>query len=397
MERAEALTSHLRCSLRLCGHGLNHHDRALRTRDNLGSKLQKVRERGIHHMQVRLSNDSNGLRVGQVTLTTCVVCALSLVWHPVSADDNRADLPSIVRVWDRQPPGSESWTQTEITYTVASDDPHAYSVASDDPHGGNSHYEAMVRDVTVPTMTAYWPHAANQKKTAMIICPGGGFRFLSWQTEGTDLAKWLAARGVAVFVLKYRLVPTTADPQQFNQQLTDFWREFSEAVSSGKRPRSLEEMLPDTASKQVRALVSMDARQAVKVLRAHAAEWGIAADRIGMLGFSAGGFLVTDVMLADDPTARLDFAALIYGGELGGNRVPARAPPLFITVAQDDLWMSGPVLELFSRWQAVGKSVELHYFHQGGHGFGTDRQNLPVDHWTVLLARWLTSQKPGNK
>jgi hypothetical protein len=62
-------------------------------------------------------------------------------------------------------------------------------------------------------------------------------------------------------------------------------------------------------------------------------------------------------------------------------------------VAQDDLWMSAPVLEVFSGWDAVGRSVELHYFHQGGHGFGTDRQNLPVDHWTVLLARWLASQK----
>jgi acetyl esterase/lipase len=322
-----------------------------------------------------------------------MVCALAFVWHPVRAHDNGVDLPSIVRVWDRQPPGSESWTQTEIPYSVASDDPHAYSVLSDDPHGGNSHYEAMVRDVTVPTMTAYWPHAANQKKTAMIICPGGGFRFLGWQAEGTDLAKWLAARGVAVFVLKYRLVPTAADPRQFNQQLTDFWREFSGAISSGKRPRSMEEMLPDAASKQVRALASADARQAVKVLRAHAAEWGIAADRIGMLGFSVGGFLVTDVMLANDPTARLDFAALIYGGELGGKRIPGHTPPLFITVAQDDLWMSAPVLEVFSGWDAVGKSVELHYFHQGGHGFGTDRQHLPVDEWTVLLARWLTSQK----
>jgi acetyl esterase/lipase len=387
------LASHLRCNPRLRGHGLNDHDHAPRTLDTPGSKLAKRRERGIHHVQIRLSSDANRLRVRHVTLVTFMVCALALVWHPVCADDNRADLPSIVRVWDRQPPGSESWTQTEITYSVASDDPHAYSVTSDDSHGGNSHYEAMVRDVTVPTMTAYWPHAANQKKTAMIICPGGAFRFLSWQTEGTDLAKWLAARGVAVFVLKYRLVPTATDPRQFNQQLTDFWREFSEAVSSGKRPRSLEEMLPDAASKQVRAQASADARQAVRVLRAHAAEWGIAADRIGMLGFSSGGFLVTDLILADDPTARLDFAALIYGGELGGKRVPGRAPPLFITVAQDDLWMSAPVLEVFSGWDAVGKSVELHYFHQGGHGFGTDPQNLPVDHWTVLLARWLASQK----
>jgi acetyl esterase/lipase len=350
-------------------------------------------------MQVRLSTDPNRLRVWQVTLITCVVCALALVWHPVSAEDNRADLPSIVRVWDRQPPGSESWTQTEITYSDASADAESWtqeithSVASTNVHGDNSHTEVMVRDVTVPTMTVYWPHAVNPKKTAVIICPGGGFRFLSWQTEGTDLARSLAARGIAAFVLKYRLVPTAADPQQFDREVTDFLREFSEAVSSGKRPRTLEEMLPDATSKQVRALASADARQAVKVVRTHAAEWGIAVNRIGMFGFSTGGFLVTDVMLADDPTARLDFAALIYGGELGAKRVPARAPPLFITVAQDDLWMSTPVLEVFSGWKAAGKSVELHYFHQGGHGFGTTRQGLPADHWTVLLARWLASQK----
>jgi acetyl esterase/lipase len=294
------------------------------------------------------------------------------------------DAPAVYPIWIGQPPGSESWRHSEITYTD-----ELPQSEGDSAQGSTT----MVRDVVTPTLTAYLPRVTAEAKTAAIICPGGGFRFLSWGLEGTDLAKWLASRGVAAFVLKYRLVQTSANPQQFDRENAAFLREFSRAVASGRRPNSLREMLPDSASSDVRVLASADARQAVRYVRSHASQWGIAENRIGMVGFSAGAFLVTDVIFANERASHLDFAALIYGGEVGQHGIPADAPPLFVTVAQNDRWMSGIAMDLFSRWDVAGKSIEFHYFNKGDHGFGTYKQKLPVDHWPDLLGRWLANQQ----
>jgi len=251
----------------------------------------------------------------------------------------------------------------------------------------------MVRNVIKPTLTAYFPEAKTEKKAAVIICPGGGFRFLSWQFEGADMAKWFAAHGVVAFVLKYRLAQTSADPLKFDQEFAAFVSAFSQAISSGQRPRSLEEMLPDRASREVRTLASADARQAVKYVRSHGAEWGISPDRVGMLGFSVGAFLVTDVIMAHDPASRLDFAALIYGGEVGKQPILTEVPPLFMVAAQDDRWMSAIARDLFSSWDLAGKAVDFHYFDRGGHGFGTREQKLPVDLWMDSLGRWMVTRR----
>jgi len=287
-------------------------------------------------------------------------------------------------IWIGTPAGSENWRQTEITYTVPI--PQRGSEAS--PLSAT-----MVRNVIKPTLTAYFPEAKTEKKAAVIICPGGGFRFLSWQFEGADMAKWFAAHGVVAFVLKYRLAQTSADPLKFDQEFAAFVSAFSQAISSGQRPRSLEEMLPDRASREVRTLASADARQAVKYVRSHSAEWGISPDRVGMLGFSVGAFLVTDVIMAHDPASRVDFAALIYGGEVGKQPIPTEVPPLFMVAAQDDRWMSGIARDLFSSWDLAGKAVEFHYFDRGGHGFGTREQKLPVDHWMDSLGRWMVTRR----
>lgn len=329
-----------------------------------------------------VTSPGNAFHASLRRLATCGVCIWAVSLPCGAADAHPRTQPAVIRIWPGEPPGSRGPRGREVDYSQPYTDLQGHPRAA-----------AMVRDVRIPTLTAFWPKPSSHRMSAVIICPGGGFRFLGWQTEGTDLARWLAAHGVAAFVLKYRLVPTASDPRQFDRQLSAFLHEFSQSVAGGRHPRSLEDMLPDAATRRVRALASADARQAVKVVRAHATEWGIGADRIGMLGFSAGGFLVTDVILADDPSARLDFAALIYGGELGDRDIPADAPPLFVTVAQDDPWMSGPARDLFTRWAAAGRPIELHYFQEGGHGFGTLAQGLPVDHWPLLLAHWLARAK----
>ena len=118
------------------------------------------------------------------------------------------------------------------------------------------------------------------------------------------------------------------------------------------------------------SLAAADGRQAIKVVRSHAGEWGIRPDRIGIMGFSAGGMVTMGVVMSHDAESRPDFAAPIYGGGTGGARVPDDAPPLFILCASDDQLAAAGSARLCSEWKAARKPVELHIYEKGGHGFG---------------------------
>ncbi|HYW45689.1 MAG TPA: alpha/beta hydrolase [Bryobacteraceae bacterium] len=263
----------------------------------------------------------------------------------------------VIQVWPSTPPGSENWTQKEVEYT----DPGSKQV--------------RVRNVTTPTLTAFLPDRSTAGGTAVVVCPGGGFRFLSWHTEGTDVADWLAAHGVAAFVLKYRLSETPASEEEFQRPATPA------AGRAGNPPMN-----------DVRPLAYADGRQAVKVVRQHAAEWGIAPDRIGILGFSAGGQVTMGVVMEHDPDSRPNFAAPVYGGSLEGKSIPSDAPGLFILAANDDRAGSASSVKLCSDWKAAGLPVELHLFSKGGHGFGMVPHGLPVNHWIDLFGDWLAVQ-----
>ena len=203
----------------------------------------------------------------------------------------------------------------------------------------------MVRNVTTPTLTAFLPEPATATGAAVVICPGGGFRFLSWQSEGTEVAEWLQKRGVAAFVLRYRVKETPASEEEFRKEMAAFLgglaRRGRSAVgdaAEGEAPKG--QGTPGEASRpaiqeemrKVGALGIADGRQAVKVVRQHAAEWGIKPDRIGIMGFSAGGMVTMGVAMDHDAESRPDFAAPIYGGGhrrgQGARRRPAAVHPL---------------------------------------------------------------------
>ena len=135
-----------------------------------------------------------------------------------------------------------------------------------------------------------------------------------------------------------------------------------------------------------------DGAQAVKLVRQRAAEWGIAPDRIGLIGFSAGGMLTMGVVMKNDAASRPNFAAPIYGGVTNGQTVAADAPPLFIAVASDDPVAAVSSAKLFLEWKAAGRSAELHIYSQGGHGFGMTKRGLPVDGWVERFGEWLQIQ-----
>jgi acetyl esterase/lipase len=241
----------------------------------------------------------------------------------------------------------------------------------------------MVRNVVTPTLTAYLPERGRSTGTAVVICPGGGFHFLSWDSEGVEVAEWLRDRGVSAFVLKYRLIDTGATEEELQKHLAQLFGRPGAPVPTPAQARE---------RREIPALAAADGRQAMTVVRRRASEWGIAPDRIGILGFSAGGVVAMGAVMEHDAGSRPSFAAAIYGGGTEGAAVPADAPPLFILVADDDKGASPGSVKLYSEWKAAGKPVELHVYSKGGHGFGMNKRGLPVDSWIERFGDWLAVQ-----
>lgn len=144
--------------------------------------------------------------------------------------------------------------------------------------------------------------------------------------------------------------------------------------------------LADEAAK----LATLDGRQAVRFVREHAAQWGVDPDKIGMVGFSAGGGVTMDAATAPDPVERPNFAAGIYTPRPEATHLPAPLPPLFLACAMDDPAVPPTeAVAIWEAWHAAGAPVELHVFDSGGHGFGATSHGAPTDAWLALLLTWM--------
>ena len=224
-----------------------------------------------------------------------------------------------------------------------------------------------VRNIHDPSVTMFAPDPGHANGAAVIVFPGGGHELLVWTNEGLNVARTLNRMGITVFVLKYRLA--------------------REAGSTYTIER-------DAAG---------DARRAVRFVRAHAADYGVDPHRIGVMGFSAGGELVS--LIADNPDpglnaardaidradARPDFQILLFPGPLG---IPARAvdhaPPAFLVAGSRDPCCAAPTVQLYEQLRLAGVSAELHMYAEAGHAFNIDETNrLAVVHWPDRLADWL--------
>jgi acetyl esterase/lipase len=235
----------------------------------------------------------------------------------------------------------------------------------------------FARNVAVATLTPYLPDPARATGTAIIVAPGGGFRTLSMENEGSNVAKALAAQGVAAFVLKYRLVQTPPDMAAFQQAMAAM---FSGVARSGPPPGAEDgfaSLAPQLA----------DSRAAFALVRRRAAEWRVDPARIGMIGFSAGAMLTLATELSGDQ-AKPAFIASIYG-PLAAMKVPADAPPLFVALAADDPLFGGKGFGLIDSWTAAKRPVEFHLYEQGGHGFGMYDKPTTSTGWFDAFARWL--------
>jgi acetyl esterase/lipase len=292
----------------------------------------------------------------QLSLITLMVAAFLLGTVSVGAAE-----PVTWDLWPEGAPGGIKDLGPEIDTTKDTDDLIA------------GRRIIKLHNVSVPQLTIYKPDAAIDTGTAVVIAPGGGFWILAMDLEGTEIAEWLNTLGVTSIVLKYRVPGSAHNPEKV----------WLSAAQDGQRAMSL--------------------------VRGRAKEIGINPERIGIMGFSAGGMPVTATAMMqkrlylavdkyDEVSFRPDFAAPIYAGglrkdsELQALVDLAKCPPYFMVITSDDR-RPVEVAQLYIALMEAGVSAELHIYESGGHGYGLRKTEQPITSWNDRMADWMRQMK----
>ena len=230
-------------------------------------------------------------------------------------------------------------------------------------------------NISEPEMDLYKAHGNSVTDKTMIICPGGALLFSAYEKEGVKLAKKLALNGITAIVLKYRTYPRKGSVIDWAGTL---WGKPQMAIDSAKI------ILPYSTK---------DALTAIKVMREKAAKYNINPNKIGLMGFSAGGAVTMEAAYTSILKNQPNFIAPIYPWMdiVEGQKVPSNKPPAFITCANNDEYREIPTssVQIYQDWIQAEAKVELHMFSEGGHGFGMNKINSPVDRWSQLLIDWI--------
>lgn len=240
--------------------------------------------------------------------------------------------------------------------------------------------DPMARNITTATLTPFLPKPGKANGAAVIVAPGGGFRWLSMGNEGWEVAQALTDKGIAAFVLKYRLYPTPESLDDFTAWMnrprpTPPAASDSSKTATAPRPPQMD------LSNQL-----ADAEAAYAMILKRANEWGVDTTRIGMIGFSAGAGL-TMYSTLHSKTMKLAFIGPIYGG-MGAVEVPKNAPPMFSVIASDDFLFGGQ-FGVIESWYKSGIPVEFHLYQNGGHGFGLGNPDRTSNGWFDTFIHWL--------
>jgi acetyl esterase/lipase len=261
-----------------------------------------------------------------------------------------------LRIYEGKPPGSENWTWKE------------------DVNDKNSVNVMTVFNIVHPTLTVFSPDPSISNGTAIIVCPGGGFHFLAIDHEGSNIAKWLVEKGITVFVLKYRLVHIFSE------------NPFDDMLNAEDKKAWDNESLP------IIPLAIADGRQAIRYVRKHASEYKVDPNRIGMMGFSAGGLVAAAAAFHYNADNRPDFVVPVYADiqeDILGE-VLTDAPPIYLVCAQDDEFgFSAHAINLYDKWYKAKRPVEMHLFSKGGHGFGVGDPTNTTHNWLDHFSDWL--------
>lgn len=272
--------------------------------------------------------------------------ALSLLALPAHAQQPPAE-PQRIALWEKGAPGFESRAAIP-----------------------EESKEYWTRSINNPSITYYPARAGRETGAAVLIMPGGAHEFLVITTEGDHAARWFNERGVAAFVLRYRLSRAKDSPYSFENA-----RE--------------------------------DAERAMRTIRSRAAEWKLDPKRIGVMGFSAGGELARVTLLSapvpapgrgdaiDRLSARPDFGILVFPGPRHAEeKITPDSPPLLLTAASDDACCSQPIVDLLTAYRAAGASAEMHMYAAGGHAYnmGETTPLVSLRHWPERITDWMTDR-----
>jgi acetyl esterase/lipase len=294
-----------------------------------------------------------------------LVAAMIVAWPMIAADN-----PQVIELWPGKVPDENGGIGPERVRMSPQSERKQVEVTEP---------TRMITGVTNPTITIYRPPKENDTKTAILICPGGGYWDLYWQLEGEEVAAWLNSIGVTGIILKYR-VPRRPDEPKGEPA----WRPLQ------------------------------DAQRAVSLVRSKAKEWGIDPQRIGIVGFSAGGHLAIATATSfekrtydpvddtDQVSCRPDFAIPVYSGYLKakdkdelapGLRIPTNTPPVFLVHGNDDI-VSPPEhsVVMYLALKKAGVPAELHIYANTTHDFGVRTNDHPYSTWTDSCARWMRHQ-----
>ena len=280
-------------------------------------------------------------------LLVTLVCALAALFAAPALAQQPPVQGERIALWDKGAPGFES--RANIPETS-----EAY----------------WLKPVNNPSITYYPARPGRETGAAVLIMPGGGHEFLVITTEGNDVARWFNERGVAAFVLRYRLFRGKDSPYKFEN-------------------------------------ARQDAERAMRLIRSRADQYKIDPKRIGVVGFSAGGELARVTLLSapvpapgpgdaiDKLSAQPDFGILVFPGPLHAEEhITAASPPLLMTATNDDTCCSQPILDLLTAYRAAGASSELHMYAAGGHAFnmGETTPMVALRHWPERITDWMTDR-----
>ena len=229
-------------------------------------------------------------------------------------------------------------------------------------------------NISKPEISLYKAKGNSITDKAMIICPGGGLFFSAYEKEGVKLAKKLAQNGITAVILKYRTYPRKGSVIKWSQTL---WDKPQMAIDSAKI------ILPYS---------SKDALSAIELIRNNASKYNINPNKIGLMGFSAGGAVTMEAAYTSVIKNQPNFIAPIYPWMdiVDNQKVPLNKPPAFVSCANDDpLELAAPSVQIYQDWILAGAEAELHMFSKGGHGYGMNKINAPVDRWSQLLIDWI--------
>jgi acetyl esterase/lipase len=268
-------------------------------------------------------------------------------------------------------PGLERVQHPEFASTIT-------LLSEDDADEAEQWYRAednlIVRNVRQSELIAFLPEPAKATGAAVVILPGGAFQILSMSTEGTEVAELLADRGIAAFVLKYRLNETPGSDLLFAAKMVGMMSRISDGG-----PIEVSE-----------PMATADALEALRLLDAEADRWSLNRDQIGMIGFSAGAMTALNVVEEEKPWGP-DFLGYIYG-PMDAELTADNLPPMLAAIASDDELILDRSFSIVDRWRDRGGQAELRVYEDGGHGFGLGKKGTDSARFEQDLLRWLSRQ-----